>query len=211
MKLRLTYFNFPFWRAETARLALHLGGIPFEDRRPTREQFKQMKESGELPYGQLPLLEVDGACIAQTPAIARYCAKAAGLYPSDALEAAQVDELLHTIEQLTGFITPSMSEKDPARKAAMRRIAGEESIPKLLDMLERRVTTFGPSPWAVGAQMTVADIALWRALDWLVGGVLDGIPSTLLDTKPRLRGIVEQVGAIPEVRAWMHDKYGATS
>ncbi len=211
MRLRITYFDFPFWRAETARLALHLARIPFEDRRPTREEFRELKASGELPYGQLPILEVDGECIAQTPAIARFCGKAAGLYPSDALEAARVDELLHSVEQLTALIAPSMSEKDPVRKAEMRRVAGEERLPKLLHMLERRVSSFGPGPWVVGSQMTVADIALWRALDWLVGGVLDGIPPTLLDASPRLLAAMQRVNEIPEVRAWMRDKYGARS
>jgi len=211
MRLRITYFDFPFWRAETARLALHLAQIPFEDRRPTREQFRELKASGELPYGQLPILEVDGECIAQTPAIARFCGKAAGLYPSDPLEAARVDELIHSMEQLTGLIAPSMSEKDPVRKAEMRRVAGEERLPELLRMLERRVSSFGPGPWVVGSQMTVADIALWRALDWLVGGVLDGIPPTLLDASPRLLAAMQRVNEIPEVRAWMRDKYGARS
>ena len=211
MKLRLTYFNFPFWRAETARLSLHLGDIPFEDRRPTREEFRQMKASGELPYGQLPVLEVDGEAIAQTPAIARFCAKAAGLYPDTPLDAARVDELLHAIEQLVTLIGPSMAEKDPARKAKMRREVGEEGLPTFLRLLERRIESFGPGPWAVGSQMTVADIALWRALDWLVGGILDGIPTNLLEETPRLRALAQQVAAIPKIRAWMDEKYGARS
>ena len=85
MELRLIYFDFPFWRAEVSRLALHLSGIPFEDIRPSRAEFMAMKNSGELPYGQLPVLDVDGVRIAQSVAIARLCGQVSGLYPKDDL------------------------------------------------------------------------------------------------------------------------------
>ena len=38
-------------------------------------------ETGVSPFGQAPLLEVDGKPIAQTGAIARYCGKLSGHYP----------------------------------------------------------------------------------------------------------------------------------
>ena len=153
-------------------------------------------------------LEVDGQCIAQTPAIARFCGKLAGLYPEEALAGARVDELLHSVEQLTSVLGPSMIEKDPTRKAELRDLAGTHHLPALLAMLERRVCGFGDGPWAVGQHMTVADIALWRALSWLTGGILDGIPTTLLDSAPRLRRLVDHVDALPKVREWMQQHYG---
>ena len=39
MKISLIYFDFPFWRAEIARLSLYLGNIEFEDLRITSEEF----------------------------------------------------------------------------------------------------------------------------------------------------------------------------
>ena len=39
MELRLTYFDFPFWRAEPIRIALQMAGIPFEDIRPNYQEF----------------------------------------------------------------------------------------------------------------------------------------------------------------------------
>merc|ERR1711971_118570 len=65
------YFGMPFWRAEVSRLALHLGKVDFEDRIITDR--KAWVETGVSPFGQAPLLEVDGKPIAQTGAIARYC------------------------------------------------------------------------------------------------------------------------------------------
>lgn len=56
--LKLVYFDMK-GRAEAIRLALHIGGIPFEDTRITYAEFTpEMKET--LPFGQLPILEIDG-------------------------------------------------------------------------------------------------------------------------------------------------------
>ena len=82
MELRLIYPDIPFWRAEASRLALFFGGIEFEDLRPSREEIAKMKTDGTFPFGQFPVLQVDGNTIAQTGAIARFCGKLSGLYPS---------------------------------------------------------------------------------------------------------------------------------
>merc|ERR1712018_677560 len=63
-KITLHYMDFPFWRAEVARLALHLGKVDFEDHRI--KDRKAWLEEGKAPYGQIPVLEVDGKIIAQT-------------------------------------------------------------------------------------------------------------------------------------------------
>ena len=83
--------------AEPARLALTLGGVPFEDVRHSRDEMRKMKEAGELPYGQLPFMLVDGKKLAQSGAIAMWCAKTAGLVPSDMWVAAKVDEIVQFI------------------------------------------------------------------------------------------------------------------
>ena len=44
MELRLIYPDIPFWRAETSRLALFIGGIEFEDLRPSREEIVMYKQ-----------------------------------------------------------------------------------------------------------------------------------------------------------------------
>ncbi|KAK6009460.1 glutathione S-transferase protein, partial [Ostertagia ostertagi] len=48
----------------------------FEDVRLTREAFAPLKES--MPFGQMPVLEVDGKKLAQSLAINRYLAKTFG-------------------------------------------------------------------------------------------------------------------------------------
>jgi prostaglandin-H2 D-isomerase / glutathione transferase len=209
MKIRLTYFNFPFWRAEASRLALHLGNIPFEDIRPTREEFMQMKASGDLPYGQLPVLQIDGTMIAQSVAIARFCGKQAKLYPQDDdVAAARVDELMDTATQITGLLAPSFKEKDVPKKLQLRRELAESTFPKWLGFLESRLKKNTDSDYFVGNEMTIADLIIWRLNGWLSQGVLDGIPRNILDAHPGLKSHFEMIDAVPQIRAWMSDHYG---
>lgn len=57
----------------------------------------------ETPWGQLPLLEVDGEkTVAQSFAILRFVAKKCDLYSDDHLEAACIDEYAYSIGELYG-------------------------------------------------------------------------------------------------------------
>ena len=82
--------------AEAARLALTIGGVPFEDNRVSFDDWKGGVKA-TTKYGQLPKLTVDGTDIYQSMAINNYCAKAAGLYPEDPIAAGKVDEIVNFV------------------------------------------------------------------------------------------------------------------
>jgi len=46
-KLSLVYVDSAFWRAEVPRLAFFIGGVDFEDKRLTSEEFREKKVSTE--------------------------------------------------------------------------------------------------------------------------------------------------------------------
>jgi len=50
---KLYYFDFP-GKAAGLRLAAAHGGIEIDDHRLSRDDLTAMKDSGELPYGQVP-------------------------------------------------------------------------------------------------------------------------------------------------------------
>uniref|UniRef100_F1LBG7 Glutathione S-transferase 1 n=1 Tax=Ascaris suum TaxID=6253 RepID=F1LBG7_ASCSU len=72
---KLTYFNIR-GLGEGARLIFHQAGVEFEDNRLSREDWPSLKPS--TPFGQLPLLEVDGEVLAQSTAIFRYLGRKFG-------------------------------------------------------------------------------------------------------------------------------------
>ncbi|KAH7694854.1 CRE-GST-9 protein, partial [Aphelenchoides avenae] len=73
---KLTYFD---CRAlgEVARFMFHYAGQPFDDVRVTNEEWEANLQhyKSTLPYGRIPVLEVDGVQIAESMTIARFLAK----------------------------------------------------------------------------------------------------------------------------------------
>ena len=126
MDLKLIYFNLPFWRAEISRLPLFIANIDFEDFRPSNEEWDYAKVNGKMkdgtiiPFRELPVLSINGQSVAQTMAIARICGKLGGMYPEDIIEAGRVDQIIIAVENINALLSPSMREKDPVKKKAMR-------------------------------------------------------------------------------------------
>ena len=99
---------------------------------------KAFKESGLSPFGQAPILEVDGKVISQTGGIARYCGKLGGFYPKDNdFEAAKIDEIIDTATDITGMIASTlqatMGEKE---KLDARAKMATEKLPMYFSALE---------------------------------------------------------------------------
>jgi glutathione S-transferase len=63
-KLKLTYFDFPGGRAEPARLALHIGGVEFEDYRFAASDFPEVRKT--TPLNQVPTLHINELQITQS-------------------------------------------------------------------------------------------------------------------------------------------------
>ena len=73
-QMKLTYFNLK-GRAELSRLILAEAGVDYEDCRLERDEWAQFKERSFAPFGQLPVLEVDGVVVAQSNSISRFLAR----------------------------------------------------------------------------------------------------------------------------------------
>ncbi len=204
MELRLIYPDIPFWRAETSRLALFIGGIEFEDLRPSREEIAKMKTDGTFPFGQFPVLQVDGKTIAQTGAIARFCGKLSGLYPSkDEFAAAKVDEVIDLATDINNQMRPALREKDPKLRIEMRRELSKTILPRWLGFLEKLLQDNGDTGFFVGRSISVADLAVWRLCAWISGGIIDGLPVNLLDGFPLLSVHQSQISNLPKVVEWI--------
>src|SRR5882672_12580055 len=122
-KLKLTYFDFDGGRGEPARLALHIGSVPFEDDRINPKDWPQFRD--RTPFQALPTLEVDGKLVSQSNSINRYVGKLAGLYPKDDWQAALCDEVMDATEDLGSRIGATMALGDAEKKKAREALAAD--------------------------------------------------------------------------------------
>ena len=212
MNLKIVYFDFPFWRAEVARISLFKGNISFDDIRVNGDDFKFIKEHGKMkdgtlvPFRQLPILVVEGKTIAQTGAIARICGKLSGLYPEEMIEAGQVDQIIDTATDINILLRPSMRESDPVKRKAMRVELAQNDLPKYFGYLEN-ILADNKTHWFVSDKMSIADIAIWRLMGWITSGVVDDIPKDILNPFKNLNKLYNEVKVDQHVTEWMLKTY----
>ena len=212
MKLKFIYVDTPFWRAEVGRIALLMGDITFDDVRIKREDFSIAKETGilsdgtVLPFHQIPCLVVDGVSIAQTGAIARFCGKLSGLYPThDDVKAAKIDDFIDFATDLTVMISNTQNEADESKKINARRDLAKGPLKRKLSMLEKNISN--DSEWLFTSTISIADVAIWRLLGWLSSGILDGMPTDLLSGFPKIRKLCLAVDNHPKIQKWISFTY----
>jgi prostaglandin-H2 D-isomerase / glutathione transferase len=197
--LKLTYFDFHGGRGEPARLALSMGGVPFEDDRVPFSDWERRKP--DTPFGTLPMLERDGQILAQSNAINRYVGKLTNLYPSDPWQAALCDETMEAVEDISSMIVATLFLPDEEKKA-QRKVLVEGPLPFYLTRLQHRLDERGGQYFA-GERLSVADLKVFVWLRHLKSGALDHVPTDLVDrVAPKLVEHYERVKNEPGVKAY---------
>jgi prostaglandin-H2 D-isomerase / glutathione transferase len=202
-KLKLTYFDFSGGRAEPARLAFHIGGIPFEDDRFASADFPEVRKA--TPLNQVPTLQVNGIVITQSDAITRYAGKLAGLYPEDNLQALLCDEVMGALEDVNVKIGATFGLKGEDLKKA-RETLTTETLPRYLRWLENQLENHG---WAFFAdnRLTIADLKALVVLRWVSSGMLDHIPTDLVAAvAPKLKAYMDRIGNTPVIAQYYEQR-----
>jgi glutathione S-transferase len=195
-KLKLTYFDFDGGRGEPARLALHIGGVAFEDHRIAGKDWPAFRD--KTPFLAIPTLEVDGRVVSQSNSINRYVGKLTGLYPKDDLQAFLCDEVMEAVEDLSTRIAQTIGLPEDAKKKAREELAAGH-VRRYLEQFQARLDAAGGEYFA-DRRLTVADLKVAMLIRWLRSGVLDHIPKDLVDTvAPRLVKHLERVTSHPKV------------
>lgn len=182
---------------------MHIGGIPFTDERLLVDEFVTAKPS--FPYGSLPVLTVDGQLLAQSAAILRYCGCLADLYPADALEAARADEVVNVVVEFVAGLEEigGSAEEDDDNGVQMRVLDFvNQALPKFLGGLDRRLQSFGEGPAAVGAGITIADLAIYVCLLNIAAGAFEPVSMKVVQGYTRVVASFEMVRTHPKVVAW---------
>jgi|SRR5450830_1829342 len=203
--LKLTYFDMHGGRGEPARLAMHIGGIAFEDERFGFADFAEVRKS--TPLGQVPVLHVDGVQVTQSDSITRYIGKLAGLYPVDAYQALLCDEVMDAVEDANVKLGTTFGLTGDALKEARTTLVNG-ALPLYLGWLQTQLQAHGGQYFA-DKRLTIADLKVFVFVRGLTSGRLDHVPTDLVEkVAPLLTAHTQRIAKTPAV-AQYYAKFGA--
>ena len=141
--IKIVYFNVRA-RAETARMILEYGKIPYVDENTATYFGCGWREAkSQTPFGQLPLIDVgDGVVFAQEAAINRYCASLVPeLVPADPRQAAVCDSIYFAAEELSA-VNPIVNVKSGEEFARAKKDFLDNVLPRRLQNLKKFMAIF---------------------------------------------------------------------
>ncbi|CAI2350010.1 unnamed protein product [Caenorhabditis sp. 36 PRJEB53466] len=192
---KLSYFNA---RAlgEPARLIFALFDVPYEDYRVTVEEWNELKK--KTPFGQLPVLEVDGVEIGQSMAITRYLARKfgiAGKTPEDEAQAdGIVDQYKDFVVAFRQFTSRTFFGEGPDVIKKVRAEVVDPAVQPYLDTIKRFLEK-SKSGYLVGDSLTWADLVVADNLTSLIrhGFIEKG-------NEKKLAEFHEKIHSIPNIK-----------
>lgn len=197
-KPKLTYFDAPMSRGEECRLALHVGGVAFEDNRINRDDWMRLKPT--TPFGSLPTYELEGRpALAQANAILVLIGRQNDLHPKDDFEAARHEAMMGHVEDLRATVGPTLRMTDPEEKKKAREALAASFLPTWAAFTEKQI---GDGPFFAGAKIHVVDFKLHMAVRWFAGGKVDHVPADVFAAFPKLTRVHDAVRDDARVKSW---------
>ncbi|XP_015340048.1 hematopoietic prostaglandin D synthase isoform X2 [Marmota marmota marmota] len=187
---KLIYFNMR-GRAEIIRYIFAYLDIKYEDHRIEHADWPKIKPT--LPFGKIPVLEVDGLTLHQSLAIARYFARNTDLAGKTEMGQCQVDAIADTLDDF--MATFPWAEKNQDVKDQMFNKILTYDAPHFLQDLDKYL---GDKEWLIGNYVTWADF-YWD----ICSTTLLVLKPDLLDAHPRLLTLQKKVQAIPAIADWI--------
>ena len=210
-KFRLTYLDIP-GLGESIRTTLRVGKVEFEDVRVSYEVVASLREKGELPCGQVPLLEIgDGVKLSQSEAILRLAGKLGGTYPvNDYVLAARCDMVLSQLADVKVALRPLWYKhvlgRSPRSGKKLVPLSDEQNIqvlkylngeilPTHFQRLEAIFESRPEGKYFCGKNLMVCDIEFYFVVSGLLDGTYAGevVSKGLLNECPNLQGLLETV------------------
>ncbi|MDG1555124.1 MAG: glutathione S-transferase family protein [Candidatus Poseidoniaceae archaeon] len=199
----LIYFNSPGY-AEPTRFCLEISELPWKNTTVDWEGYQALKQSGELPWGFLPVLKTPQGTIAESNALMRYAAAVAGLEPEDLFVRGKVDEIIELIQGWRTDFTPTFRIEDLEERIAARKALFVEGTKldlglKDLESLYNKSTT----GWLADTEdMTLADVKAFLNIFMMFSGQFDGIDVAMAQAYPTLLKYHDKVANDPRVKAY---------
>jgi glutathione S-transferase len=196
---KLYYFN-GRGRAEVSRLILAAAGQKYEDIRYEHDQWAAHK--GEMPLGQIPVLEYNGTKLPQSLTIARFLAKQFQLAGKDNFEQAKVDAVVDTVNDTLSIFVKGYMEKDETKKQELMKKFFDEELPKHLQNLDVLAKLYGNGgSFFVGNNLTWADLFFYGVLENFLA-----INADCLNNNPWLKQNYAEVGKQPRIAEYLKNR-----
>lgn len=197
---KLTYFNVR-GRAEVMRMLFALAEVQYEDVRIEQADWPAKKAEIAPPFGQIPILEVDGVRLCQSNACARYIAKQFKLAGKTDLDQAKADIIVDCCDDGIKPAIAVFSEKDEAKKEDLKKKFREEQLPVSLGYLENLLkSNNGGDGYFVGNELTWADIVFINFISWTESFASAVDP---LAKFPKLHALEKRVTDNPKIKEWI--------
>jgi len=175
-----------------------LAGVEFEDERLTKEQFIKIKP--DLPFGQVPVLYIDGCCLPQSATIERTLAKKFGLFGKEEYQQALVSAFC---DQVADVVAAGQSAKRLNDEVKMQAFFLED-LPRHYALLERFAKEHGKG-WIVGDSHTLADVRFYSHISnfSLLGKEK---VEMALEHSPTLKSVMHKFAELPAIAKWLKER-----
>ncbi|XP_008475192.1 glutathione S-transferase isoform X1 [Diaphorina citri] len=184
--------------AEPIRFLLSYMEQDFEDYRFEREQWPEIKP--KMPFGKVPVLEVDGKQLHQSAAICRYLAKQCGLNGKDAWEDLQIDIAFETFNDFRAAVSSYHYDHHEESKKLKWEPLSKETIPYYQANFEELAKNNGG--YLANGKLSWADIYFVACLDYM--NVM--AKQDLVENTPTLKKLRDEVLAIPTIKKWVEKR-----
>jgi len=187
--------------AEPIRLILAYGQANWKDVRiPVTDPPTPIPDDikARSPFGQVPILEVDGQVLAQSATITRYLARKFKLTGKDEWEAAKCDEIGDAIKDFIQLWSPLWREKDEEKRK-------QQIAEAVISSKERFVSKFNQMVEANGGKHIVGNSLTWA--DIIVAHFLENLARIakvqLVDEAPALQALIDTVRETPHIKEYI--------
>jgi len=196
-KPTLYYFNVKA-RAYPIKMLFMVGNVDFEDMKLTMDDFP--KHKGNMPMGQLPVMEYNKMKMCQSQAIAEFAAEKAGLTPKDTWDRCKVTEIIGCCQDISQKCMVGFNEKEGSKKKQMREEACKEALPEMFSCLDRIIQANGNPGFCVGSKMTAADAYVCCMVDQLKCEQCEYIPGNIVDKHVNIIKVYDMMMKNPKVK-----------
>ncbi|BES88140.1 unnamed protein product [Nesidiocoris tenuis] len=184
--------------AEPIRFLLSHKGEDFEDFRFERENWPAIKPS--MPFGKVPVLEIDGKMVHQSTAISRYLGKEMGLAGSNNWEDLQIDIAVDTLHDFRQAVGGYWYETDEAAKAKKKEVVLNETAPYYLEKFDNLVKE--NNGYLANGKLSWGDMYFVGVSEY----ISHMLGYSMFDKYENLRKLRDNVITLPKIKAWIEKR-----